>query len=70
MCYPCTQCGACGKYDSDLFMLSEVPILACPLCGADIDMAAGTCPECLFRLFSPPGVGRDGQNAPGLAQER
>ncbi len=70
MCYPCTQCGACGKYDSDLFMLSKGPILTCPLCGAAIDMEAGTCPKCLFRLFSPPGVGRDGQSAPALAQER
>lgn len=58
VCYSCTFCGACGKYENELFEASRPPVLSCPACGAAVDMATGLCTECSARRFDPPGTRR------------
>lgn len=67
LCYSCTFCGACGKYESELFAASRPAAIECPVCGAPVDMATGRCSACGTRKFDPPGVGR-GREASGPQQ--
>jgi ribosomal protein L40E len=45
MCYPCTMCNGCGKFDHELFQYM-IPRLLCLKCGAELPKDAGVCPEC------------------------
>lgn len=63
-CYSCNFCGACGKYESELFLLSRPAVLQCPRCGADVDMATGRCGDCGFRRFDPPGTSQGRERGP------
>lgn len=59
MCYPCTQCGACGKFDVDSPLYQPPPDIPCLLCGGLVDPATGICTQCQTPAFAPPGT-RDG----------
>jgi predicted amidophosphoribosyltransferase len=57
MCYPCTQCNCCGKFDNDLlaFMIAQ-PTLHCLTCSASISKSDIVCPACGKPLSLAPGV--------------
>ena len=46
MCYPCTFCGACGKFESDLFVLSQPPVTTCLACKTVFEASLRRCPAC------------------------
>jgi hypothetical protein len=54
MCYACTQCNKCGKFneDSPLYRRQDVP---CLKCGALIDLMTGLCSECDHVALPPLG---------------
>lgn len=62
MCYPCTGCGRCGKYDRDSPLYVPPPRISCFACGGDVDLASGVCLCCGTVAFVPPEgpVRRDG----------
>ena len=49
MCYPCSQCGCCGKPQV------EVDVL-CMKCGSRLPEGSLACPSCGFAAPLPPGT--------------
>lgn len=55
MCYPCTQCGRCGKFNEDSPLYTPPPMIPCLKCGGDVDPETGACVECGRVAFAPAG---------------
>lgn len=55
MCYPCTQCGRCGKYEEDSVFYVPPADIPCLQCGGLVDPATGACASCGARAFAPAG---------------
>ncbi len=66
MCYPCTQCGRCGKYREDSIFYTPPATITCFQCGGEVDPATGTCSACGYVAFQPAGAGK----ARSSSQER
>ena len=64
MCYPCTQCGRCGKYDPKSPYYTPPATIPCLACGGEVDPATGACRACRQVAFAPVGTGRAGGEAP------
>lgn len=62
MCYPCTQCGRCGKFNEDSPLYAPPPTIPCLKCGGDVDPRTGACIECGHGAFKPAGK-TDGNDA-------
>ena len=67
MCYPCTQCGRCGKYDPKSPYYTPPATIPCLACGGEVDPATGACRACGQVAFAP-GTGRAGGEAPRHAR--
>ena len=39
MCYPCTQCGRCGKYEEDSVFYVPPADIPCLQCGGLVDLS-------------------------------
>lgn len=46
MCYPCTSCGRCGKFDPDSPLYTPPPTVPCLKCGGEADPETGRCTTC------------------------
>lgn len=46
MCYPCTSCGRCGKFDPDSPLYTPPPTVPCLKCGGQADPETGKCTTC------------------------
>lgn len=68
MCYPCTQCGRCGKYDPKSPYYTPPATIPCLACGGEVDPATGACRACGQVAFAPVGTGRAGGEAPRHAR--
>lgn len=68
MCYPCTQCGRCGKYDPKSPYYTPPATIPCLACGGEVDPATGACRACGQVAFVPVGTGRAGGEAPRHAR--
>ncbi len=55
MCYPCTNCGRCGKFDPSSPLYTPPPSIPCLKCGGTIDAATGICDSCGDQAFVPTG---------------
>lgn len=56
MCYPCTQCGRCGKFDENSPLYQAPPAtIPCFVCGGEVDLATGICLQCGDVAFVPVG---------------
>ncbi len=53
MCYPCTQCGRCGKYKEDSVFYVPPADIPCLKCGGMVDSATGICSGCGAVAFVP-----------------
>ena len=60
MCYPCTNCGLCGKQNEDSPYYTPPAIIPCLKCGAVIDPATGVCAGGGNVAFAPVGAGANG----------
>ena len=56
MCYPCTMCGRCGKFDPESPLYTPPPTIPCLACGGDVDPATGICRDCGASAFAPVGT--------------
>ncbi len=56
MCYPCTQCGACGKFNKTSPLYRPTPEVPCFKCGGKLDLETGICISCGEVAFVPSGV--------------
>lgn len=61
MCYPCTQCGRCGKYKETSPLYTPPAPIPCLICGGEVDGATGTCSSCGAQAFAPAGSGGAGR---------
>ncbi len=59
MCYPCTKCGRCGKFDPDSPFYQPQADIPCFVCGGLIDPETGICQECGNIAFAPAGSKSD-----------
>lgn len=57
MCYPCTQCGRCGKYKETSPLYTPPAPIPCLRCGGEVDGATGVCASCGAQAFTPAGSG-------------
>jgi len=57
MCFPCTFCGLCGKYDNPDLPTEKDAVLRCFVCGAPLVTGTQTCPACGKTVWRPPGTG-------------
>lgn len=57
MCYPCTQCGRCGKFNEDSPLYTPPPDIPCLKCGGVVDGKTGVCADCGHVAFEPAGRG-------------
>ncbi|RDB63719.1 hypothetical protein C1878_02670 [Gordonibacter sp. 28C] len=57
MCYPCTMCGRCGKFDPESPLYTPPPSIPCLVCGGEVDAATGACRQCGAVAFAPVGTG-------------
>ncbi|MCI8469424.1 MAG: hypothetical protein HFJ75_08080 [Eggerthellaceae bacterium] len=57
MCYPCTQCGRCGKYKETSPLYTPPADIPCLACGGTVDGETGRCPSCGAQAFVPAGQG-------------
>lgn len=57
MCYPCTQCGRCGKYEEDSPYYVPPARIPCLACGGEVSPETGLCGQCGERGFPPAGKG-------------
>lgn len=55
MCYPCINCGRCGKYNPSSPVYTAPPGIPCLKCGGTVDSVTGICDSCSFRAFAPAG---------------
>ena len=55
MCYPCTGCGRCGKFDPASPLYTPPPTIPCFACGGTVDAATGLCTSCGTVAFAPLG---------------
>ncbi len=55
MCYPCTNCGRCGKFDPNSPLYTPPPSIPCLTCGGTVDASTGTCVDCGDQAFVPTG---------------
>lgn len=55
MCYPCTQCGRCGKYEEDSVFYVPPADIPCLACGGLVDPATGRCSSCGNVAYAPVG---------------
>lgn len=55
MCYPCTQCGRCGKFNEDSPLYTPPPEIPCLRCGGVVDADTGVCASCGQVAFRPVG---------------
>lgn len=55
MCYPCTNCGRCGKFDSSSPLYTPPPSIPCLKCGGIVDATTGICEQCGDQAFTPTG---------------
>ena len=55
MCYPCTNCGRCGKFDPSSPLYTPPPSIPCLKCGGTIDATTGICDSCGDQAFVPTG---------------
>jgi hypothetical protein len=53
VCYPCTQCNGCGKFDNAIFSYMK-PIVRCLHCGVEVASDDVVCPACNMTLPLPP----------------
>ena len=64
MCYPCTQCGRCGKYDPKSPYYTPPATIPCLACGGEVDPATGDCRACGRTAFAPVGMRLQGAKRP------
>ena len=64
MCYPCTQCGRCGKYDPRSPYYTPPATIPCLVCGGEVDPAPGDCRACGRTAFAPVGARLQGAKRP------
>ena len=69
MCYPCSSCGRCGKFDPSSPLYVPPPAIPCLKCGATVDAATGACPECGYQAFAPRPQGQPRQTVDGKAPD-
>lgn len=55
MCYPCTNCGRCGKFDPNSPLYTPPPSIPCLKCGGTVDSSTGICEQCGDQAFTPTG---------------
>lgn len=55
MCYPCTFCGRCGKFDPSSPLYTPPPVIPCMECGGEVDLVTGMCGKCGAIAFAPTG---------------
>lgn len=63
MCYPCTKCGRCGKYNPDSPYYVPPAGIPCLKCGAPVNPETGECGECGYVSFVPPGARKTGTSS-------
>ena len=68
MCYPCTQCGRCGKYDPQEPLLHAAGHHSLPRVRGRGGPGHGACRACGQVAFAPVGTGRAGGEAPRHAR--
>lgn len=65
MCYPCTSCGRCGKFDPNSPLYTPPPTIPCLKCGGTVDPVTGVCDSCGDQAFAPLGnLGSAGKQQP------
>lgn len=62
MCYPCTNCGRCGKFNPNSPVYTAPPGIPCLKCGGSVNSVTGICDGCGFRAYAPAGQSMVGIN--------
>lgn len=56
MCYPCTKCGRCGKYDEKSVYYVPPAAIPCLSCGGLVNSETGICDACGKQAFVPTAM--------------
>lgn len=53
MCYPCTKCGRCGKFNEGSPYYTAPAKIPCLSCGGNVSPETGICSSCGKQAFKP-----------------
>ena len=63
MCYPCTRCNSCGKFNEGNLFYQKPGKIPCFKCGGEVNPETGRCETCGDQALMPAG---GGSKFPGL----